>query len=53
MSLLHDPRLREVRWRDLARLSPGEKIVENTITLPWLAVSLWLAYHHQIRKSVV
>lgn len=46
MSLLHDPRLREVRWRDLARLSPGEKIVENTITLPWLAVSLWLAYHH-------
>jgi len=43
MSLLHDPRLRDIRWRDLARMNFREKFIENTITLPWLALSLWLA----------
>ena len=45
MKLLQDRRLKQVRWRDLARLSIAGKIIENTITLPWLASSLVLAYH--------
>lgn len=46
MSVLHDERLRTVRWRDLARLSLTEKIIENSITLPWFAASLILAGRH-------
>lgn len=44
MSLLHDQRLRAVRWRDLTRLSLTEKFIENTITFPWLIASLALAH---------
>lgn len=46
MSLLHDQRLKAVRWRDLTRLSFTEKIIENSITLPWLIASLLLAKMH-------
>ena len=46
MSILHDQRLRTVRWRDLTRLTLPEKIIENSITLPWLAASLTLAWFH-------
>jgi len=43
MNLLHDQRLKAVRWRDLTRLSFIEMIIENNITLPWLISSLYLA----------
>ncbi|GGB06062.1 fatty acid desaturase family protein [Puia dinghuensis] len=46
MSLLHDQRLRTVRWRDLSRLTFTEKVIENGITLPWLIASLTLAWFH-------
>jgi hypothetical protein len=34
----------EVKWKDLAKLSTSEMIIENTITLPWLLASWVLAY---------
>lgn len=29
-----------VEWRDLVRLTPGERMLELTLSLPWLALSL-------------
>jgi fatty acid desaturase len=47
MNKLHDDkRLREVQWKDLTRLNIKEILIENTITLPWLALSLYLAAQH-------
>ncbi len=34
-----------VKWKDLVKLSPVERLIENTVTLPWLIASLLLAYH--------
>jgi fatty acid desaturase len=45
MSLFQDTRLKEVKWKDLVKLSLKDIIIENTISLPWLFVSLLLAYH--------
>ncbi len=39
------PILKQVKWKDLVKLSPKEKFIENTITLPWLAGSWILAWH--------
>ncbi len=36
--------LSRVEWRDLVALTPREKFVELTLSLPWLAGSLW-CYH--------
>lgn len=45
MSVLrHDPRVRDIRWRDLAALSTREKLVELTISLPWLVLAPY-AFH--------
>lgn len=42
--LLHkDPLLRKVAWKDLAVLSLKDKLVENLVSLPWLAASLYFA----------
>jgi len=44
MNILHDKRLKAVPWKDLTHMSLPEKIVENSISLPWLLVSLVLAH---------
>jgi fatty acid desaturase len=44
MNILLDPRLRSVQWKDLTTLSPKEKFIENTVSIPWLVISLLLAY---------
>jgi len=43
MNILQDARLRSVQWKDLTALSSKEKFIENTVSLPWLALSLFLA----------
>ena len=44
MSLLHDKRLKSVHWKDLTSLSVKETFIENTVSVPWLTLSLFLAY---------
>ena len=41
--ILRDPRIRAVEWRDLARLTTSETVIELVLPLPWLLGSLWLA----------
>ena len=41
--ILRDPRLRSVEWKDLTALSRVETAKELTLSLPWLALSLYLA----------
>ena len=41
--ILRDPHLRSVEWKDLTQLSHAEVFKELVLSLPWLAVSLWLA----------
>ena len=36
--------VKKVEWKDLTQLSFKEMCIENSITLPWLAASLLLAY---------
>jgi fatty acid desaturase len=36
--------LRSVKWKDLKELSAYEMLIENNLTLPWLFLSLTLAY---------
>lgn len=43
VSVLQDPRIRSVAWRDLTRLRWWEIAGELSLSLPWLAASLWLA----------
>jgi len=40
MRLRDQPAIKKIRWRDLVQLSFREKLVENTITLPWIFLSL-------------
>src|SRR5215212_6808744 len=42
-NLLIDPRLRSVAWKALTSLSRLETAKELTLSLPWLALSLYLA----------
>jgi fatty acid desaturase len=45
MSLLADPRIRAVPWRDLLTLTPAERLRELLLPLPWLAAELLAAGH--------
>ncbi len=45
MSLLHDKRLKAVAWKDLTKLSLKETFIENSISIPWLVLSLVFAYY--------
>jgi fatty acid desaturase len=45
LEILRDPRLRQVEWRDLVRLSRRDVVKELLLSLPWLAGSLVLAQH--------
>lgn len=42
-AILRDPRLRAVAWKDLTVLRSWETAKELTLSLPWLALSLYLA----------
>ncbi|PIF46555.1 fatty acid desaturase [Chryseobacterium sp. 52] len=37
--------IKKVEWKDLKELSVTEMLIENNISLPWLFISLILAYH--------
>jgi len=40
----HREIVNSVQWKDLVKLSTKEMLIENNITIPWLASSLVLAY---------
>lgn len=42
-TIFSEPALRRVQWKDLTRLSRREIFIENSITLPWLFLSLFFA----------
>ena len=42
--MTHKEIIQRVKWKDLKTLSFTEILIENTLTLPWLASSLTLAY---------
>ena len=42
-SIMSDSRLKQVKWKDLTCLNKKEIFIENTITLPWLFLSLYFA----------
>ena len=42
LEILRDPRLGDVEWKDLLRLSRGEVVYEVLISTPWLVASLVL-----------
>jgi fatty acid desaturase len=44
-TLNENPNLRSVEWRDLLKLSPRQKFCELTLSIPWLAASLYF-YHY-------
>ncbi|MDX1649775.1 MAG: hypothetical protein R3263_07955, partial [Myxococcota bacterium] len=44
LEILRDPRLEDVEWRDLCRLSRPEVVREVLIYVPWLLVS-WVFAH--------
>ncbi|WP_295211535.1 fatty acid desaturase [uncultured Chryseobacterium sp.] len=37
--------IKEIPWKDLKSLSVKEMLIENNISLPWLFISLFFAYH--------
>lgn len=41
----HANTIRQITWKDLTHLSFREILIENNITLPWLAISWALAYY--------
>jgi fatty acid desaturase len=43
--MIHTEITRKVRWQDLRKLSVKELLIENNLTLPWLAASWILAYY--------
>ncbi|MFT3825541.1 MAG: fatty acid desaturase [Chitinophagaceae bacterium] len=45
MNLLTDPRIRNIRWKDLTRLSLKDAFIENTVSIPWITASWILAYY--------
>jgi len=46
LEIMRDPRVRSVEWKDLLALSRWEVVKELLLCLPWLSVSLVLAYYH-------
>lgn len=45
MNILHDPRLKNIRWKDLTRLSPKDIFIENAVSVPWITASWILAWY--------
>lgn len=45
-ALRQDPRIRQINWRDLTQLSTREKVVELTLSLPWLVLAVF-AFHRR------
>jgi fatty acid desaturase len=45
LEIMRDPRVRSVEWKDLLALSRWEIVKELLLCMPWLSVSLVLAYH--------
>lgn len=43
--MTHKEILKKVSWKDLRKLSTQEMLIENNITIPWLMLSLSLAYY--------
>ena len=43
--MTHQEILKKVEWKDLRALSFKEMLIENNLTIPWLIVSLLLAYY--------
>lgn len=43
--MTHSEILKKVEWKDLRRLSLKEMLIENNLTIPWLLISLTLAYY--------
>lgn len=41
----HPELIRTVEWKDLRKLSVKEMLIENNISLPWLFISLFLAFN--------
>ncbi|PWN67733.1 fatty acid desaturase family protein [Chryseobacterium oncorhynchi] len=41
----HIELIKAVEWKDLKKLSVKEMLIENNISLPWLLISLFLAYN--------
>lgn len=37
--------LKSVEWKDLKKLSVKDMLIENNLTIPWLIISLTLAYY--------
>jgi fatty acid desaturase len=44
LEILRDPRIRRIGWRDLVPLSRLEVLKELGLSLPWFALSLYLAH---------
>jgi len=44
LEILRDKRVRGVKWRDLCELSRGDVIRELLLPIPWIIISLALAY---------
>jgi fatty acid desaturase len=42
--MTHSEILKKVEWKDLKKLSVREMLIENNLTIPWLLISLTLAY---------
>lgn len=43
--MTHSEILKKVEWKDLRSLSLKEMLIENNLTIPWLLISLTLAYY--------
>jgi fatty acid desaturase len=46
MKLLDDQQLKKVPWKDLVKLNRKEVFIENSVGIPWLALSLIFAWQH-------
>lgn len=42
--MTHQEIIKKVQWKDLKSLSVKEMLIENNLTIPWLVISLTLAY---------
>ena len=43
-TMTHQELLRKVEWKDLKKLTFKEMLIENSLTIPWLLISITLAY---------
>lgn len=42
--MTHTEILKKIEWKDLKKLSVKEMLIENNLTIPWLVISITLAY---------